>query len=297
MRRHPRFWLYAALLLLPFWLYFYLSSHLELERFQLQQEHQFRDIPNLPTGPEAAAASLNYRSAAMDILWMGSILYTSEQLRLRRPARGMTAYADAIAYLDPNFSPIYYRHYAIAFDHLADPTLDDLHDNIRILEQGLQLYPHNWRLTQAYVLSHLRLFRQMEPHIALEGLESAHDVLADTISAGDPPPIATLLLLTVRRYKSDLRSQIDGTSTDDTIIDPVEIDFYIAQYFRLDEGQRERIRIQLAALGAEEDLLEQIDAYERDFRRVHLLHYPYLSSDLFTLVDVDLYLWHDADRL
>ena len=297
MRQHSRFALYTALVLLPFWLYFHLSSHLELERFQIQKDHQFQDMPNIPTGPEAATASLNYRTAATDILWLASILYTSEQLRLRRPARGITSYADAIIYLDPNFSPIYYRHYSIRFDHLSNPTVEDLHNNIRILEQGLQLYPHNWRLTQAYVLSHFRIFRQLDLPIALDGLESAQKVLTDTISAGDPPPIATLLLLTVRRYKSDLRSQIDGTSTDDTIIDPVEVDFYISQYFRLNEEQRQRIRLQLASMGAEEELLEQIDAYERQFERQHILSFPYLSADLFSYVDVDLYLWHDADGL
>ena len=302
MSMQSRVYIYLALALLPFILILHLNAHLELERHTYHHRHiDLSDDPLPFSSDEVLAASLNYSTAAADILWIQSLMYRSDRRAIRQPPRQITAYTDAIIDLDPYFHPVYGWHNTFRFRALPDPTLEDLTEANRILEKGLKYFPADWQMAQTLAINLNQNRYDLNAEERLKQLNVAYKYTRQASQLDNAPPQILGLALNFRRRIFNLE---EGRPERGDIVDGElqlgadELEFLIHQYFTADDPQNQRfLRFQLASMGAEEELLEQIDAYERKLRRHHLLSYPYVTPEFLAVVDVDLYLWHDADGL
>lgn len=295
MKQRSRFKLYVVITSLPLFLLLHLSSHLELTTRQYQRDVPIGDNPHLPTSSELAVASLNYRTAATDLLWLRAVLYTSEQRLLRKPPEELTHYANAIIDLDPYFYPIYYHHYSFRFEHHLNPTHADLKASNRILTTGLDYFPEAWKLARALMLSYLHPGIERTDEQRIAELEQAIYYARLSIETGETPDIMTSLTISFRNRLAHLledNSNVDSADPSNQLSSE-EVDFFVRQYFTADDKQRHVIFGHLRSLGAEEDFLERIEQFETRFRVVHHHSFPYLSPELFLLVDSNLYVWHD----
>ena len=294
--------IYLVVLTLPFLILLSLNSHLEMERHTYYHRHlDLSDNPLPYSSEEVRGASLNYSTVASDLLWLQSLIYRSDRRAIRQDSRYITAYADAIIDLDPYFHPIYDWHNTFRYRAVPSPTLDDLNESNRILQNGLHYFPNDWRLAQTLAINLNNNQFDLPDEDRLEQLRVANEILEEASQLDDAPPQLLGLALNFRRRIFNLE---EGRPERGDIVDGElqlgadELEFLIHQYFTADDPQTQPfLRFQLASMGAEEELLEQIDAYERKLRRHHLLSYPYVTPEFLAVVDVDLYIWHDADGL
>lgn len=296
MNRRHRFQLYLAVLIVPFALLLHLNSLLELERHQTTRDIELADEYRLPSSNELAAASLNYRTATADLLWVGAILYASEQRQLRQPRRAITQYANAIIDLDPYFASIYYWHHAFRYEGEIDQTFEDLEEANRILAKGLEYFPDNWILARAIAMNHLghRFERSREERIA--DLQEAVHYSRMAAEAEGAPPLMTGLAISFQRRLDRVQEGLpEHAGRTEAQLTPQELDFLLRRYFAAEnDEERRRFRHHLMALGAEDEIVARATAYERHLLDIRLRRYPYLMPDLHLLVDSDLRVLYES---
>ena len=281
---------YLTVLTLPFVILVHLNSKLEMERFQNTQEIQLDDQQLLPNTEEIAAWSLNHKTAAADMLWLGAILYSSERRQMRLPRQGFTEYADRIIELDPHFHPIYYHHYSIRFELAVNPQREDLEAANRVLIAGLEHFPDDWQLARALTLNHIgrRFVTDDDEYIA--NLEQALRFAQIGAEAPDAPPEMTGIAISVRnRLHRERSKQQEESEAAHTQASPDEIEFFLRRYIAArSEGQRRTLRNYLRHMDAEDQLVERILEYEDQLRDSHRERYRYLPLELYLLIDFDL---------
>lgn len=290
MSRSTRYALYIAVLVLPFAVFLHLYSHLQLERISYHQTYQTADDePVFPTFA-AGTAGLNYRTAFSDILWVGAFLHRTEQAEVRRPAPGVTAYADAIIELDPYFHPLYSWHNTFRYTSQPAPTIEDRDEANRILATGLEYFPDDWKLARSLVINNAnpRFDRTREQQI--RDLEQAIHYAQLGAQAEDAGPEMTGLAINYQNRLAELRD--DDESADDELSERTR-DFLVGQYFAADdETQQEFIRNVLEHAGVDDELTDAINRHSREFQATRLDRYPYLTPELFAVIDSTLYQWH-----
>lgn len=299
MSRSTRFSIYIALLLLPFILLLHLHSHLELERHHHHRTYKFADQPPLIPTNHVSTASLNYETALADILWVGAILYRTERSSIRRSAPGVTVYADAIIELDPYFHPIYRWHNTFRYRALSSPTREDRDEANRILATGLEFFSDDWSMARSLLVNYSNPLLERTDKDHIKDLEEAIYYARLGADMDGAPPEFVGLSINLQERLDRLRA----TVVDDDIEEPGPLttedrEFLLRQYFAsTDENQQNFLRRQLARYSEENLLLERIDEYTEDYRQLHQTRYPYLTPNLFLLVDSNLYLWHDRFSL
>lgn len=273
----------------------HLNTHLGLESHRYHREVQFADEDPLPSAGQIEATSINYTTAAADLIWLGAIFYTAERDEVRQPPRKITDYADALVGLDPTFHPIYFHHYAVRYDLMVNPNIEDRDEATRLLRTGLEYFPEDWKLAQAYALSFLGRRFDRDPDERVRDLESAVEYAERGADSPDAPPMMTGLAISLRRRLERARAEASGEDEIDQETTPDEIDFLVRRYLSAnDERQKRQIEGKLRQAGAASQMLELTAKFEDKFRDAHHRGYPYLHPDLFTLVDANLYRWDRA---
>ena len=296
MNHRTRYIFYAAVAAIPFVLLLHLSSHLELERYQTTTRMaQFDDDRHIPSADDIATASLNYETAAADVLWLGMLFYASEQRTRRLPREDVTQYADAIIGLDPYYNPVYSWHNTFRYGTNYNPSYDDLQAANRILAEGLEYFPDQWGLARTIAINYHDAGRHfhLDDEKRIADLRDAIHYAEKGADIDGAPADLVGLAFNFRNRIERLRQGlpeygdiVDGQleATDE------ELEFLLRRYFAADDDrQRESLRRQLLHMGAEEELVERISRYEREFRQMHRQRHGYLPADAYLLVDYALY--------
>lgn len=277
-------------------IYLFLSSHLEMTMIRLASPRSEDSTYTLPGGPTIAAASLNYRTAASDLVWINAILYASDRAQQRRSATEITDFADAITYLDPHFYPIYQWHSATRRMLNVNMTYEDVAEANRILKIGTEHFPRDPRLPFAIAANHLGTRYERTPEERLQDLE---EIVHYAQLASERPGATDDVLLLATAYQRRLLRARAGLSefADDSVqASPEELDFLLRRYHLTSDPQTQAFLLRrLHELGADEEVLRQTHEFREQFDRAHRTHFSYLSPDLFTLVEDDLTTFEDED--
>lgn len=300
MNRRTRYKIYLTVLAVPFLVLLHLHTHLEMSVQQMHQRTILAEEPRLPSPGQLDALSLNYNTAVADMLWIGSILYSSARRIERQPRTGVTEYADGIIELDPHFRAVYGWHNAFRYGTASGRDLEDRREANRILKIGLDYFPDYWQLARAIVMNNhdARVRFGLEGREEIEILEEAVHYAELGAEIEDAPPVMTGLALNYRNRLEDARRQADEDpgQTERTEPDTEELNFLVRRYFAADNDEQRRVlRHQLQQLGAEDELIERTTDYEQRFRNAHRTRFGYLPPDTAMLVDTSLYLWQDPD--
>lgn len=103
------------------------------------------DVIEEPYAPSAAAApfaSLGYREAAADVLFIRLTGYFGSR---QATAQGLTALVEAVVALDPQYHRIY-EYGALAMTIASGATQDTFLRAIAVLERGIAEFPNDWKL-------------------------------------------------------------------------------------------------------------------------------------------------------
>jgi hypothetical protein len=245
-------------------------------------------------GPEILRmGALNHRTAASDLVWIHTIFYTAEQMIRRQTASDITLFADSLIALDPHFEPIYAWHNSTRMLVNRLPTHEDVAEANRILRTGLDYFPDNWWFARSIVANHLGNHFPRSPEQRLEDLEeAAHFARVGSQIPGAPPEM-TLLATSFQRRVARARANLhEGGRDGDVEGSPEEIAFLIERYFSShDQRTREFLHRRLVEIGAEEQVVSLTRVLGEQFESQHRRRFPYLSTNLCTAVDPELYLW------
>lgn len=280
-------------------LFFLLSSHLEMGVIRATQAPGgIGSTYVLPEGPTIQTASLNYRTAASDIIWVNGILYIAEQYRRRHGVREITDFADAIVHLDPYFYPVYHWHSANRRVLAIPMTYEDVYEANRILKIGAQHFPNDPRLPFSIAVNHIGNLYHRTPEERLQDLE---EIVHYAQKAAELPRATDHMLLFSTAYQRRLiraRAGLSEFADDSVQASPEEIAFLTRRYFlATDPNTRRFLLRRLYELGAGEDAVRELQAYRDRFTARHSLEFNYLAPDLYLLVAPSLYAFTDVNEL
>lgn len=278
-------------------IYFFLSSHLELTLYRYNLPGKAASAYILPSASTIQATSLNYKTAAADLLWINTILYTADHAaRTRKPAE-ITDFADTLITLDPYFYPIYRWHSSARIAMNRHLTYEDVFEANRVSKVGMEHFSNDWQLPFSIAANHIGVRYERSPQEQIADLEEAYNHARIASKKPNAPDHLLLLATGLQRRLVRLRARHSEDPDSETLsqkLSPEELDFLFQSYFQAqDEARQDFLLYRLQELGVEAELLEKIDEYDRNFRKEHLRSAPYLSSDLFSLVENSLYTFQD----
>ncbi|MDY0001840.1 MAG: hypothetical protein RBU30_11130 [Polyangia bacterium] len=181
------------------WLAFVLASILLVVGFRGQALFQRASFPDeldryyLPPPAVLEVASLGYREAAADLLWVATIQHGSDR-RIQRGGRFpfLEQYLDATLALNPYMLKVYLW---------ADGTLtyargrmrnSDWQTTIRYLERGHRAFPKNWEILFKLSSAYTELRPRDEPERARLRRTAADYLWKAHLVGGGPPWLASL---------------------------------------------------------------------------------------------------------
>ena len=100
----------------------------------------------LPSTDTVLVVSLGHRPAMADLFWVRSVLYFAAELQDRKQFEWLLQYLDLVIALDPQFQDIYRWGGSAFIVRTEKVTFEDVLLANRILEQGAQAFPDNWKI-------------------------------------------------------------------------------------------------------------------------------------------------------
>jgi tetratricopeptide (TPR) repeat protein len=114
------------------------------QRFSATQTYE--DIYYLPPPHQLVVASLGYRAALADAIWMKALVYFGDELAHRGDVSNLFRYTDAMLTLDETFRRVYRWVASAAIYRTGDVTREDIQRAIGYLERGTRLFPDDGEL-------------------------------------------------------------------------------------------------------------------------------------------------------
>lgn len=270
------------------WSYLSLKLSLEIER---QQRPRAKDSGYLLPGSDVIRSSaLNYATAAADVLWVSAVLYAGNSYRMRRSARDVTPYADAIIDMDPLFYKVYWWHSGARMHINNYPSTEDIDEANRILKRGIEYFPDDWLLPQLIVGNFIGYSQEVDPETRLRQLEEAAYYAQKSAKSPSAPEDMTLVATAFHRKVARMRA--GHMENEDVFAEatPEEIEFLIRLYYDTrSEDLRRFLEFRLSEVGAEQELLAQTNAWHVQFREYFSREQAYLSPELYTLISRSVY--------
>ena len=107
------------------------------------RSQRYEDMYYLPPNDYLVLASLGYRAALADGIWMKALVYYGEELIHRGDVAHLYRYSDAMLALDPAFKRVYRWVASCALYRTGRVTVDDARAAIRYLEQAARRFPED----------------------------------------------------------------------------------------------------------------------------------------------------------
>jgi hypothetical protein len=106
----------------------------------------YEDVYYLPDNDSLVLASLGYRNALADLIWMKALVYYGEELIHRGDVKHLYRYGDAMLALDPDFKRVYRWVASSALYRTGTITVADAYAAIRYLERATRRFPDDGEL-------------------------------------------------------------------------------------------------------------------------------------------------------
>jgi hypothetical protein len=259
-----------------------LFSNLTFERATYGLQSPSREALELPPSWLASTLSLNYRTFAADILWVGTLVDYGESMRAGITPPFLLENGHVIADLDPRFRKVYDWFPNTAMTRNPFISEDEIQDVNRFLERGMVHFPSDAELPFTAAMNYIgysgkvdnaRRLRETEHAIAyLERalqLENAHETIPFVLS-----------------WFIDRRRRLLGLEQKSEPDREREIRMLSRALLTVDdEHLRARIRNKLERMNASESVVSaarQLEAEFAESRRASELEF--LPADLWTAV-------------
>lgn len=281
LMRHIKRVLVGALLV--FLVLGWLNSKTTLDLLRANRPYIYEAGYSLPGAGLVQAATLNFRTAAADMVWISAVQFVAKSMIARQKADAVTDYADTVVALDPYFYKIYSWHSAARMLAVGYPSPDDIEAANDLLEAGMYWFPDNWRLPYEAVANYIGFNMGVEPETRKKQLQRGIE-FAEKAAAmpGSPEMMASLAL----RFRQQLKwLEQDEMGEQQESEDSREFDkaMLIHLYsLTTSEQARESILNRLSHLDGADDLIAQLQAHSLAQRRWHEdSSLNYLPFDLF----------------
>lgn len=279
-----RYSLTAAVIILGLLGYLHLKLSLDIAR--TQRPYIYDNQYLLPSSTIIKAASLNYKTAASDLVWIGAVLHVADSHISKRKAPDSTLYTRTIIDLDPLFYKVYEWHAAARMMVSGYPSEADIDAANDILKVGMTYFPYQWQLPYGVVANYIGFSGDLDPETRLKQLEDGARHAEIAASLPGAPDYLPLLATSFHRKVANLRAGQAENAAQAADATPEEIEFLARLYLQSDnESTRALIAQRLESYGEADYLLKRVADYQKAFQQAHKNGLDYLTPDMFTLID------------
>jgi hypothetical protein len=207
----------------------HLKVSLDVERNY--RPHAFDASYALPGPQVLRAATLNYRTAAADIVWVSGVQFVAKNVVAHRTADDVTHYAYTLVDLDPYFYKVYSWHSAARMLTAGYPSPEDIEAANDVLEVGMKHFPNDWRLPQEAVANYIGFNEGVGQATRIRQLERGIE-FADAAAArsnGEEMPV--FLGVKFRQRLAHLKSESSDSEAQADVPD-ADPDMLVRLYFQ-----------------------------------------------------------------
>ncbi len=232
-----------------------------------------QDLYYLPPARHLELASLGYREALADLVWIRALLLASDVVQGQNHA-WILRYVDAITTLAPNFRRAYHWGGVVFVYTGQDIDRDMLDRALEVYRQGLEICPEDHEMLFGAGMILVRGLPTTEGYSEAEiaaGRREGAAMIRKAAAFGAPP--------VVRQYAATL--------IDASVSEEMALQFLEAQYLETDDADYRRLlRKKIEAL-ADPDRLETLDSVRREFFEERAAKFPYLPDTTYAVIRPD----------
>lgn len=145
------------------------------------------DTYYLPPEGALKVASLGYREALADLIWVKTVLYFGERATTSRDYRYLKRYLDAVLALNPRFRTVYFWAGGVTIYNLNRITNESVWTSIKYLEKGLKFFPGDWEILFSLANNYLRELKTDDPEQAARWRQKGANLLWKAAHLGEGP--------------------------------------------------------------------------------------------------------------
>lgn len=278
-------WIIGTFILLIIgWLHFKIS----LDIIRAERPYIYETNYSLPSPSLIRVTTLNYRSAAADMLWIGGVQFVASNIVARRKSEAMTEYAKAVIVLDPYFYKVYSWHSAARMLAVGYPSPRDIEAANDLLEVGMQWFPNDWRLPYEATVNYIGFNKDVDIPTRIKQLKRGIKFAEAAASISGSPEVITNVSLNFREQLQRLENRQAGIQNYDGDDNSEQIDqTMLIHLYKIttNEQARDSILSRLRRINGTEALAEQLQSDAKKQKQWQKsLTQSYLPYDLLYII-------------
>jgi hypothetical protein len=187
---------------------------------------------DLPSARVMRAATLNFRTAAADIVWVSGVQFVARSLVSHRTADDVTYYARTLIELDPYFYKVYSWHSAARMLTAGYPSPDDIEAANDVLEMGMKYFPQDQRLPQEAVANYIGFNKGVDRSTRMKQLERGIGFADQAAARSNGEAIPLFLGVRFREHLARLKRESDEPASQEADIPNADPDMLVRLYFQ-----------------------------------------------------------------
>ncbi len=276
--------LVVASFVVLFLAFLHLKVSLDIERNY--RPHIFDASYDLPGPNVLRAATLNFRSAAADIVWVQGVQFVAKSVVARRTADDVTYFARTLIDLDPYFYKVYAWHSAARMLAAGYPSPEDIEAANDVIEVGMEYFPHDWRLPYEATANYIGFNRGVDKETRIRQLERGIHFADAAAPLPDTPDMMFLLAMRFRERLAQLRASSDETANTPSDTSEASREMLTRLYLLADSAAvRKSLLQRMRRTGGTEELARTLRRYDRQQAQWYEhSNLSYLPLELFSNV-------------
>jgi hypothetical protein len=242
---------------------------------------------SLPGPRLIRAGTLNYRTAAADMVWIGGVQFVAKSMVVQHNADAVTDYARAVIALDPYFYKVYSWHSAARMLAVGYPHPEDIKAANDVLEVGMHRFPDDWRLPYEAVANYIGFNLYTDTETRIQQVKRGIEFAEEAASRPGSPEIMIKLAIDfrqkLRRLKNEIAGKPESVEPEPEIDQEMLIRLYVLSSDKL---TRKSILNRLRRANGTDRLAARLQEYEQRRQNWYATSaMNYLPFGLFTLVN------------
>lgn len=242
---------------------------------------------SLPGPQLLRAATLNFRPAAADLVWIDGVAFVAKNLVTRQESDAVSDYAKSVVALDPYFYKVYSWHSASRMLAIGYPSPEDIEVANDLLEEGMRWFPTDWHLPYEATANYIGFNKNVDTQTRIRQLKRGIKFAEAATSIPGSPAIMPGLTMSFRNKLERLENEQSGQKIDTEKSKQIDRDMLIHLYaMTTNEQARQSLLNRLRQLDGTDELTEKLQK-DATNQKKWLQSSPrnYLPYDLFSAVE------------
>jgi hypothetical protein len=210
--------------------FLHLKVSLDIERNY--RPYVFDASYDLPGPSVLRSATLNFRTAAADLVWVKGVQFVASSVVAHRTADDVTHYADTLIDLDPYFYKVYSWHSAARMLAAGYPSPKDIEAANDVLKRGMKYFPHDWHLPQEAVANYIGFNEGVARGTRIRQLERGIEFADQAAARSNGRQVPVFLGVRFREHLARLKRESGQDDSEAADVPDADPDMLVRLYFQ-----------------------------------------------------------------